>query len=144
MAKIREADSGDAEALARLMGQLGYPTTPEAMARRFREIAGDPSYATLVAELGGRVIGMVGLRTGNRSYERDGSYARIVALGVDESRRGQGIGRALVEAAEERARRGGDVAVGLNSGRHRTQAHRFYRTLGYDDRGLGFYKTLGN
>jgi len=56
MVEIREADSRDVETLARLMGQLGYPTTPEAMARRFREIAGDPSYATLVAELGGRVI----------------------------------------------------------------------------------------
>ena len=144
MVEIREADSRDVEALARLMGQLGYPTTPEAMARRFREIAGDPSYATLVAELGGWVIGMVGLRTGNRSYEHDGSYARIVALGVDESHRGQRIGRALVEAAEVRARRSGDVAVVLNSGRQRTMAHRFYRTSGYDDRGLSFYKTLKN
>jgi GNAT superfamily N-acetyltransferase len=142
--KIRDAHPRDVEVLASLMGQLGYPTTPEAMARRFREISGDLSYATLVAETGSRVVGMVGVRFGNPYYERDGSYARIAALGVDERHRGRGIGRTLVGAAEKRARCGGDVAVVLNSGKQRKEAHRFYRALGYEDKGLGFYKTLGN
>ncbi len=49
----------------------------------------------------------------------------------------------LIEAAEECARRGGDAVGALNSGRRRMGTHRFYRALGYDDHGLGFYKAFG-
>ena len=60
MPRIRDAAYRDADALTGLMGQLGYPTAPVKTARRFREIAVDPSYTTLVAEAEGRVVGMVG------------------------------------------------------------------------------------
>ena len=60
MPRIRDAAYRDADALTGLMGQLGYPTAPVKTALRFREIAVDPSYTTLVAEAEGRVVGMVG------------------------------------------------------------------------------------
>ena len=60
MPRIRDAAYRDADAPTGLMGQLGYPTAPVKTARRFREIAVDPSYTTLVAEAEGRVVGMVG------------------------------------------------------------------------------------
>jgi hypothetical protein len=73
MPRIRDAAYRDADALTGLMGQLGYPTAPVKMARRFREIAVDPSYTTLVAETEGRVVGMVGPCSGDRSCEHDGT-----------------------------------------------------------------------
>ncbi len=61
---VRSAQSEDVEALVSLMTELGYPTSSEDMYRRFEAISADPSYATLVAASGGKVLGMVGLRFG--------------------------------------------------------------------------------
>jgi GNAT superfamily N-acetyltransferase len=66
--------------------------------------------------------------------EREGSLGRIVALVVDDSRRGAGIGRGLVAAAETEALRMGCDAMEVTSSRHRTGAHAFYRALGYQDK----------
>lgn len=59
-----------------------------------------PNVVFLVAESGGRVIGTV-------MATHDGRKGWINRLAVDESRRGQGIGRRLVEAAEERLEKEG-------------------------------------
>jgi N-acetylglutamate synthase-like GNAT family acetyltransferase len=79
--RIRAAAKGDVEALANLMTELGYPTSVEDMGRRFEEISIDLSYGTLVAERGGRVVGMAGLHL-ERNYEKDGNCARIMAFVV--------------------------------------------------------------
>ena len=71
---IRSAHSADVEALANLMTELGYPTSSEQMSRRFEAISDDPSYATLVAEREGKVLGMVGLQF-ERSYGSDAGRA---------------------------------------------------------------------
>src|SRR3712207_8120134 len=59
--RIRAAAKGDVVVLAKLMTELGYPTSTEAMSRRLEEISADPSYRALVAERDGQVLGMVGL-----------------------------------------------------------------------------------
>lgn len=57
--------------------------------------------------------------------------------------RRQGHGVALVGWIEAEARRLGCVAVHLDSGHQRKdEAHRFYRSLGYDDFGLHFGKFV--
>jgi N-acetylglutamate synthase-like GNAT family acetyltransferase len=58
---VREASRDDFENLAHLVTELGYPSSTEDMGRRFEGISADPSYATLVAEGEGKVLGMVGL-----------------------------------------------------------------------------------
>lgn len=62
--KIRKAVIKDVPELASLMEQLGYPTTVESMTVRFHNIESNPSYHTLVAEVNGKVVGMIGLCTG--------------------------------------------------------------------------------
>jgi hypothetical protein len=59
--RIRGAAKGDVAALAHLMSELGYPTSPGEMRHRLEEISAHPSYCALVAERDGRVLGMVGL-----------------------------------------------------------------------------------
>jgi hypothetical protein len=59
--KIRDATERDVEALANLMTELGYPSTVEEMGRRLARIYADPSYATLVVERDGLVVGMAGV-----------------------------------------------------------------------------------
>ena len=139
---VRSAQSEDVEALANLMTDLGCPTSSEDMYRRFEAISADPSYATLVAERGGKVLGMVGLHF-ERLYESDGNFARIMALVVGSEHRGRGVGRILISAAEDWARRRGATDVMLTTHKRRTDAHRFYLSMGYEATGYRFYKPLG-
>jgi GNAT superfamily N-acetyltransferase len=62
-----------------------------------------------------------------------GRFARLVGLVVAATHRRQGLGAALVHAAEERARSWGCDRLELTSSRHRREAHAFYVALGYED-----------
>jgi GNAT superfamily N-acetyltransferase len=140
---IRSAQSADVETLANLMTELGYPTSSEQMRRRLEAISDDPSYATLVSERAGEVLGMVGLRF-EHSYGSDDSSVRIRAFVVGSEHRGKGVGRTLISAAEDWARRRGARDVMLAAHKRRTDAHRFYLSMGYEVTGHLFYKALGD
>jgi GNAT superfamily N-acetyltransferase len=63
-------------------------------------------------------------------------------LVVDEAHRSRGIGARLLDHLEQVARDAGAGCVELDSGHQRTDAHRFYRALGYQDTSLKFHKDL--
>jgi GNAT superfamily N-acetyltransferase len=139
---IRPATTADAAAISRLLGQLGYPTTPDAVRTRLDPILAHPDYATWVAADGeGTVQGFAGACVG-LYYEKDGRYARLLALVTDERVRGTGAGAALADAVEAWARTQGAGAVMVNSGLHRHAAHRFYERRGYGLTGQRRVKTL--
>jgi GNAT superfamily N-acetyltransferase len=138
---IRNATISDAPALAELITQLGYPTTPAQMQTRLPPLLVEPVNGTLVAELGGRVVGMIGLRI-DRAHEYDGVQGRILALVVDASARGNGIGTALVAAGERWAAERGAGKIVVTTAKHRERTHEFYRALQYDFTGLRFGKVL--
>jgi hypothetical protein len=80
---VRPAEAGDAEAIAILCGQLGYPSTAEQIERRLAEIADDPGAAILVADSGAHgVIAWVHVRA-LHLLTRD-ACAEIGGLVVDE------------------------------------------------------------
>jgi GNAT superfamily N-acetyltransferase len=126
-----------------MMEQLGYPTTLDQMKRRFRNIESDSSYETIVAVYDSKVVGMVGIVTGYY-YEVDGIYVRIVAFVVDTKYRNKGIGKRLIEEAENWAQIKGATGIGLNSGNRleRLDAHNFYKKMGYSEKSTGFAKSL--
>ena len=138
---VRPAVIADASPIAVLVTQLGYATSPAEMQERLAAILRDGQYATYVAETGHAVIGLAGIRLG-RYYERNGVYAQLVVLAVEERHRGSGVGRALVEAAEAWATRHDASAVLVNSGTHRADAHRFYERLGYSVTGVRLVKQV--
>lgn len=138
---VRAAGRADAEALARLMGVLGYPTEVDAMRVRLERILADADYATFLAEHAGEPVGMVGVMRG-LSYNHDAPYARIVALVVDDGYRGRGAGAMLVAAAEEWARAAGAGSIHLTTALHRDGAHAFYPRVGFEATGTRFYKRL--
>lgn len=143
-AKIRDATIFDAHALSLLITQLGYPTTAEQMHTRLPPLlndAGDAVNGTIVAELDGRVVGMIGLRI-DRGHEYDGVQGRIVALVVDAGSRGAGIAKSLVRAAEQWSHERGAHRIMVNTANHRTHTHEFYRRLGFEMTGLRFVKPL--
>ena len=138
---VRPATPEDVPAIAALMTQLGYPSTPDAMRARMERIAALPDYATFVADAEGSVTGLAGAMVG-AAYHQNAPFARLLALVVDEAHRGHGAGAALVHAVEEWARARGAVSIHLTTSRHRDDAHRFYAGLGYDDTGKRFVKLL--
>jgi GNAT superfamily N-acetyltransferase len=71
-----------------------------------------------------------------------GGYARIDLLWVDEGLRRQGLGRALVAAAEAEARRRGCVTIVLDT--HSFQAPDLYPALGYEQVGETLDTPVGH
>ena len=79
----------------------------------------------------------------SRLVEAD-QHAEIGGFVVDEGCRAQGVGRLLLERAEEWARAEGCVVMTLRSNVIREQAHAFYQNSGYTvvKTQKAFHKTL--
>jgi len=67
----------------------------------------------------------------------------LQSVHVAADRRGCGIGRAMIGAAEARAVERGAKTMALTSNKQRRDAHRFYESLGYLQSHQGFKKRLG-
>jgi ribosomal protein S18 acetylase RimI-like enzyme len=127
--KIRSARSDDAPRLAKLSRQLGYPTTPEALRDRLQKIEREAEHEVCVAEAGSEVLGWIDLLVERALVS--GNEVEIAGLVVDEACRGRGLGRRLMEHAEQWAREKGCRSVRLRSNVVRAEAHAFYERLGY-------------
>jgi GNAT superfamily N-acetyltransferase len=126
---MREARVADAEGLARLATQLGYPTTAEEATRRAAEVLGRPGHRVLVAEVGGDVVGWIHVAP-NVTLESDPA-GEIAGLVVDEAFRGLGIGARLIDEAERWAADQGYGRMRVRSNVKRNRAKRFYERAGY-------------
>ena len=126
---IRVARTADAGEIAQLTTQLGYDLTEEAAAGRLSRILQRTDQQFFVADLAGRAIGWVHVVF--VEYVDAEAFALIGGLVVDKVHRGSGIGRALMNGAENWARERGVSMVRLSSTVARTAAHRFYENLGY-------------
>src|SRR2546421_5230082 len=137
---IRDAQAGDAPAVAGLLGQLGYPTEPSAVERRLErlQVVGD---RVVVAEVEGKVVGLAHLQV-TPALERERPAAKIGALVVDDAHRGRGIGRALVQAIEDEARLRGCELLFLTTAERRDAAHAFYERLGLEHTGRRYGRTF--
>lgn len=141
MAKLRSAFAEDADDLAELMTQLGYPAAPSDMPSRLEKLAGDPDVLLVVAEDDGEVVGVA---SGHllHALHKTGIVAMLTVLAVHEKARGLGIGKQLVTRIEEWARSHGATTISLTSALRRIEAHEFYRKLGYEHTGLRLVKSL--
>ncbi len=110
--RIRKARRSDAERIAQLSGELGYPATPAQIATRLRQLK--PASKLLESDIRAEVNGLI----------------------VAEGQRSAGAGAKLLEAAEEWARRHGGQAMNVRSNVIRARAHVFYERNGYEH-----YKT---
>lgn len=111
-------------------------------AQAFDVVDRDPNQQLLLAELDGRVIGMLQL-TFIPGLSRRGAWrANIEAVRVDSALRGRGIGRWLIARALDEARRRGCRLAQLTSDKRRTQAHKFYGDLGFVASHEGFKLAL--
>ena len=128
--EVRQMRPEDTTAVAVLTTQLGYPATEDEIRRRYDLIKDRWDARLFVAQHAGNVI--VGWIHVQSTYllECD-ARAEIWGLVVAESARGTGVGRRLVEAAEEWALMRGLSVMVLRSNYLRTEAQGFYEHLGY-------------
>jgi GNAT superfamily N-acetyltransferase len=142
--EVRRAGAGDAGAIAELATELGYPSSREDAGRRLSAILGRHDHFAAVAVDGrGEVIGWVHACEVLR-VESD-RRVEVAGLVVREEARGAGVGRALMEAAEDWARELGVPEIRLRSNVVRRRAHSFFERRGYRASKTShvFDKTLG-
>jgi len=136
---VRDATPDDAPAAAELLEELGYPVSAgEARARLAR--AGE---RVLLAESAGRALGLLALAV-QPLITHSRPVARITAMVVRDGARRAGVGRRLLERAEELARAGGCPGIELTSALRpeRAAAHRFYEARGYERTSYRFWRSL--
>ena len=136
---IRPATPDDAAAIAELLRALGYPASPARVLSWLGEL-GDAD-RVLVSD-----GGLIALHRIPRIAEGS-PFVRITALIVSPERRREGLGRALLGAAEEIARGWGCELLEVSSALRpeRDAAHRFYPAVGFErasEHSLHYWKRL--
>ena len=127
---VRRATPADAPRLAALSGELGYPASPEEIARRLAELAGRADALILVAELApGDLVGWI--HGSDQLLLESGRRCELVGLVVDPRARGRGVGRRLVAEIEAWAAGRGIRQMAVRSNVTRVESHPFYERLGY-------------
>ncbi|WP_229051701.1 GNAT family N-acetyltransferase [Aeromicrobium sp. Leaf350] len=137
---VRLAEPGDDEALVDVddatWGPWSSPVErPDRATRSSFVDPDDDRTEHLVAVVDDAVVGYVGLRAVGPSPSHD-HVLQISGFGVTPSAQGRGVGRALVEAALERARGRGARKVTLAVLGHNAVARRLYERCGFEVEGV--------
>jgi GNAT superfamily N-acetyltransferase len=127
---LRPATADDAEAIAALFTDEGYPAGPSDIADRLTRFT-PPDGAVIVAEHEGAILGFVASHVIPR-FEHGDAIVRILALVVDAGARERGVGRQLIGDVERIGASLGAAFVELTAGHHRPDARHLYESLGYD------------
>jgi GNAT superfamily N-acetyltransferase len=123
--RIRALGDADIAVARDLLGQLGYAVSEEVLRGRVARACAATDHYVAVAEHEGRMVGL--LHAFERPALEKPCEVVVQALVVDARVRGQGIGTALMEAAEDWARGRSLASVVL----HTRDAPDYYVRLGY-------------
>jgi GNAT superfamily N-acetyltransferase len=127
---IRRARPEDAETIAKLFTDEGYPAGPTDIVERLGRFESD--FSTVhVAEAAGEVVGFVAVHVMPR-FEHSDRIARVLALVVDPGVRERGLGHQLMGEAESIARSTGCTFIEVTAGHHRPDALNLYASIGYE------------
>lgn len=120
--------------------------TPEAIDAAywsaFEAIDADPRNELIVAEESGKVVGTCQLTFTPSLSRRGTERMTIEAVRVHTDLRGRGVGRAMMQWSLDRARERGCRLAQLTTDKRRTDAHRFYASLGFEPSHEGFKLAL--
>src|SRR5690349_6992596 len=126
---VRSALESDSADISRLTSQLGYDAPESEVASRLSRILGRKDQTLLIAEADDRPVGW--LHAVTCEFIESEAFVLIAGLVVDTAHRRSGVGRLLLERAEDWARTHGCSVVRLSSTSTRIAAHQFYQHLGY-------------
>jgi GNAT superfamily N-acetyltransferase len=136
---IRHCTDEDLPAVVNLITQLARVSGSEKRfeLEQFKQIFDrmklrPETYANFVYENDGKILGFLSMVFYATFFHRVGT-AQVNELVVDENQRGQGIGQALMKAAEMEARHRGMDELEVGTERDNLAAQVFYRKFGFDE-----------
>jgi GNAT superfamily N-acetyltransferase len=130
MRQVRLATIEDAESLARLSADLGYPASGSTIRDRLAPLLASPAHLVIVAEDGQQVLGWAGAEA--RMALESEPKVEITGIVVDAVARNSGTGRMLIAAIENWAIKTGHKTVVVRSNITRGESHSVYEKLGYE------------
>jgi GNAT superfamily N-acetyltransferase len=141
---IREATEKDIPRVLEMYRQLSFepekyqPAPLNECLKVFRKMSEYPRYNLLVAEDNGRVVGTTVLAILPGFAHGTLPFAVVEYVVVDEKYRSQGIGRLMMESVKSLAKEAGCYKIMLTSDLRRERAHKFYKSVGFEDSAAGF------
>lgn len=158
MPLYREATPDDIAGISRLgqlLNDMHHQAWPQIFAsaedvRRdganWRRAIGAANATTFVAQEGSELIGFISvyLISETHSFFNPMRYAHVGSICVDETRRGEGVGRTLMLLAEQWAQEKGAVDMRLTVWAFNEGAQRLYEELGYGIRSVSMGKQLSS
>ena len=148
---FRQASKSDLTALVHMLGDdslgsmredLSTPMNPKYI-EAFNHIESDPNNELIVATLNDDIVGMVQL-TFIPYLTHTGSWRCLIeGVRIHSGYRGKGLGGKLFEWSIQRAKERNCRLVQLTSDKTRTEALKFYESLGFVASHEGFKLHLG-
>jgi GNAT superfamily N-acetyltransferase len=138
---VRLARLSDAETIAGLLDELGYPTSVDEARVQLERVLVRDDGGVLVAELGDEVVGVAAYQL-VALLERARPQCRLTTLVVGADHRRHGVAHALVASVESAARDAGCFRVEVTTHPERTDALAFYEAAGFTPRPHRLIKRL--
>lgn len=132
MILYKEFENTYSKEVAGLLKQLGYDITPEELPRRIDGIKENNLGIVFIALKEESVVGCIHTMLVTRLAE--GKCGEVVSLVVDESVRGLGIGKGLLDKSISWLKASGVDKVRIRCNTIRAEAHKFYLHLGYTEK----------
>jgi GNAT superfamily N-acetyltransferase len=136
---VRPCEDKDLPEVVGLITQLAEVSNIEkefqvnSFRKMFQKMAGLPEiYANFVYESNGKVAGFISVVFYMTFFHRVGTE-QVNELVVEKHSRGQGIGQALMQTAEQEARRRGMDELEVGTEQANFSAQQFYRKYGFDE-----------
>lgn len=141
--KIRDLVREDLPQLSQLYQQFrGESSDLVKMQKEFSNIEDEKKHIILVAVKNNNVIGSVTGIVCRELYGDCRPFLVVENMIVDDDIRGRGIGRKLMYALEERAKQQNCIQIILVTEESRTDACRFYESIGFQKGNKGYKKKL--
>ena len=118
--------------------EMSRSPSPDDYRKAFAKICADPRHELFVAEYQGEVVGTVVLLIVPNLSHSATPWALVENLIVGQKHRGMGLGKMLLEHVIARAKEKGCHRIELCSDRRREEAHRLYRSVGFEALAYGF------